>query len=259
MAMGSMIDRSWRFFGTAVSFLVFGIGGLVQTLLLFPLIAAFSRDEDTRTRRVRSVISRSFRAFLWMVESLGVMDFEIDRHAREKLSSRDGMIVIANHPTLIDVVLLLGQIEHGNCIVKRAMWNNLFLGGVVRAANYVSNSDTEELLASCAAVLQRGETLVIFPEATRTVPGEAMKMRRGAARIALTAGVPIQIVHLDCRPPTLSKAEHWYEIPPRRPCFRMSVGDTLDLQDYLVAGEHHSLASRRLTRAMRHTLMNVES
>ncbi len=259
MAMGSMIDRTRRFLGTGISFAVFGIGGLIQTVVLFPLIAVFSRDEQTRTRRVRSLISRSFRAFLWFVHVLGVMDFEIDPQVKKKFSRSGGMIVVANHPTLIDVILLMGQIEHGNCIVKQAMWNNVFLGGVVRAANYISNDDTEELLANCTEVLHGGETLVIFPEATRTVPGQAMKVRRGAARIALAAGVPVQVVHLRCNPPTLSKAEHWYEIPPRRPCFRMRVGDTLDVADYVVEGEHQSQATRRFTRAMRHTLMEFES
>ncbi len=257
--MGSVIDYVRRLFGTAVSFTVYGIGGIILSVIVFPLIAAFSKDKETRTRRVRSLLSRSYRNFIWLTHALGVIDFELDPQAREKLSRSGGMIVVANHPTLIDVVLLMGQIEHGNCIVKRAMWNNVFLGGVVRAANYISNSDAEELLANCTEVLHRGETLVIFPEATRTVPGQAMIVRRGAARIALAAGVPVQVVHLSCNPPTLSKAEHWYEIPPRRPCFRMRVGDTLDVADYVVEGEHQSLASRRFTRAMRHTLMEFES
>lgn len=193
------------------------------------------------------------------MHALGVIELDIDPEAKEKLSPGRGIIVVANHPTLIDIILLMGQIEHGNCIVKQAMWSNMFLGGVVRAANYISNDDTEELLANCTEVLQSGETLVVFPEATRTVRGQVMKLRRGAARIALAARVPLQIVHLTCSPSTLSKAGHWYEIPPRRPCFRMSVGDRLDVTDYLVSGEHHSLASRRLTQEMRRSLMKVET
>ena len=257
MAMGSMIDRAWRLCGTGFSFAVFGIGGLILAVFMFPLVSAFSKDEETRTRRVRSLVCRSFRGFLWLTHALGVADFIVDPEGNEKLSRSGGMIVIANHPTLIDVVQLLAQIEHGNCIVKRAMWNNLFLGGVVRAANYISNSDSEELLSKCTDVLGRGETLVIFPEATRTVPGHAMKLRRGAAHIALTAGVPVQLVHLRCSPSTLSKAEHWYEVPPQRPCFRMRVGDTLDVGEFLVRGEHRSLAARRLTRVLRHSLLSV--
>jgi len=253
-----MIDYLRRLFGTAIGFTVFGIGGLLQTIVLFPLIALFSRDEETRTRRVRALISRSFRAFVWLIETLGVMELEMDPQARQKLSG-GGTVVVANHPTLIDVVVLLAQIEHGNCIVKRAAWNNLFLAGVVRAANYISNDDAEELLASCTQALDRGETLVIFPEATRTVPGQTMKVYRGAARVALAARAPVQFVHLDCTPPTLSKSEHWYEIPSRRFCFRLAVGDTLDATEFLLAGEHQSLAARRLTQVMRRTLMNAES
>lgn len=259
MAMGSMIDRAWRLCGTGILFAVFGIGGLTLAVFVIPLVSVFSRDEETRTRRVRSLICRSFRGFLWLMHALGVADFIVDPEGKEKLLRSGGMIVVANHPTLIDVVQLLAQIEQGNCIVKRAIWNNLFLGGVVRAANYISNRDSEELLSKCAAVLRRGETLVIFPEATRTTPGRAMKLRRGAARIALMAGVPVQLVHLRCNPSTLSKAEHWYEIPPQRPCFKMTVGDTLDVGRFLVEGEHRSLASRRLTRVLCRTLMSNES
>ena len=122
-----------------------------------------------------------------------------------------------------------------------------------------SNDDAEELLASCTQALDRGETLLIFPEATRTVPGRAMKVYRGAARVALAARAPVQFVHLDCTPPTLSKSEHWYQIPAKRFCFRLAVGDTLDAADFLLAGEHQSLASRRLTQVMRRTLMDVKS
>jgi 1-acyl-sn-glycerol-3-phosphate acyltransferase len=257
--MGSIIDYARRLIGTAIGFTVFGVGGLVQALVLFPLIALFSRDEETRTRRVRALISRSFRAFIWFIQALGVMELDMDPGARQKLSACGGMIVVANHPTLIDVIVLLAQIEHGNCIVKKAAWNNLFLAGVVRAANYVSNDDAEELLASCTEALERGETLLIFPEATRTVPGQAMKVYRGAARVALAARALVQFVHLDCTPPTLSKSDRWYEIPARRFCFRMAVGDTLDAADFLLAGEHQSLASRRLTQVMRRTLIDAES
>lgn len=258
MAMGPMIDRGWRLVGTAMSFAVFGIGGIILSALVFPLIAVFSKDKDTRVRRARSLLSRSYANFIWLMHTLGVATFEVDPRCREKLSRNGGMIVVSNHPTLIDVIQILAEIEHGNCIVKQELWNNLFLGGVVRAASYISNSDSEELLSQCAAVLRRGETLVIFPEATRTVPEQVMKLHRGAARIALMSGAPVQLIHLSCKPATLSKAERWYQIPPRRPYFKMTVGDTLHVGDFLVEGEPQSLAARRLTQVLHHKLMNAE-
>jgi len=258
LAVAALINRAWRLFGTGLSFAVFGIGALFLVVLVFPLISLFSRDPDVRALRARSAVNRSFRGFLWMMHSLGVFDFDVDPRCREVCSAKGGLIVVANHPTLIDVVQLLAEVKHGNCIVKRALWNNPFLGGVVRATNYISNDDSEELLSRCVEILKQGETLVIFPEATRTVPGQAMQLRRGAARVALASGVPMQMVHIRCEPSTLSKAEHWYEIPRQRPCLRMSVGDRLDVGAFKRDGEEPSLTSRRLTDLMHAKFMSFD-
>ncbi len=248
--MGAVINRTWRLFGTGLSFAVFGVGGLVLALLVFPVVSLISPDRDTRTRRARAVVSRSFRSFLWMMHGLGVFDFDVDPRLREACRSDAGLIVVANHPTLIDVVQLLAEIPHGNCIVKKALWRNPFLGLVVRATNYVPNDDSEALVSDCHAVLERGETLVIFPEATRTVPGQPMQLKRGAARIALAARVPVQIIHINCSPSTLTKSENWYQIPERRPCLRMRVGDRLDTGAFAMDGEEPSKAARRLNELM---------
>lgn len=248
--MGAIINRAWRFVGTALCFTVFGIGGLILALLVFPTIWLLSGSEVTRTRRARATVNRSFRSFLWMMHGIGVFDFDVDPRCREACKADGGLIVVANHPTLIDVVQLLAEVEHGNCIVKRALWRNLFLGLVVRATNYIPNDDSEQLLAACVEALHNNETLVVFPEATRTVPGEPMRLRRGAARVALAAKVPMQMVHISCKPSTLTKAEHWFEIPARRPCLRMRVGDRLDIGAFAKDGEEPSMASRRLTEVM---------
>jgi len=249
--MAALIDRGWRLFGTGLSFTVFGVGGLVLAVFVFPLISLVSRDKRVRARRARSMVSRSFRSFLWMMHGLGVFDFDVDPRCRDACRGTAGLLVVANHPTLIDVVQLLAEIPHANCIVKKALWRNVFLGGVVRATGYIPNDHSERLVPACVAELERGETLVIFPEATRSVPGEPMSLRRGAARVALAANVPVQMIHIHCSPSTLTKAEHWYDIPERRPCLRMRVGDRLDIGAFVEAGGEPSLAARRLTELMR--------
>lgn len=248
--MGALIGRGWRLIGTGLSFTVFGIGGLVLAVLVFPAISLISANEEVRARRARATVSRSFRSFLWMMHGLGVFDFDVDPRCKGACSSDGGLIVVANHPTLIDVVQLLAVIDHGNCIVKKALWRNFFLGGVVRATDYIPNDETEALVPACVEVLEGGQTLVIFPEATRTVPGRPMRLRRGAARVALAAKVPVQMIHISCKPSTLTKAEHWWEIPRTRPCLRMSVGDRLDIDAFTREGEEPSMAARRLTELM---------
>ena len=73
--MGALINRGWRLIGTGLSFTVFGVGGIVLTVIVFPAISLLSRDAETRTRRSRAMISRSFRRFLWMMHGITSMPF----------------------------------------------------------------------------------------------------------------------------------------------------------------------------------------
>ena len=54
------------------------------------------------------------------------------------------------------------------------MLRNPFVSGVIRAADYLINSEADTLLAASQQRLAQGDTLLIFPEGTRTRVGEAM-------------------------------------------------------------------------------------
>ncbi|MCV5917096.1 1-acyl-sn-glycerol-3-phosphate acyltransferase, partial [Escherichia coli] len=124
-----------------------------------------------------------FRLFLTVAKGLGVLDYRID--GAEILRQERGCLVVANHPTLIDYVLLASVMPETDCLVKSALLKNPFLGGAVRAADYLLNSEAETLLPRCQQRLAQGDTILIFPEGTRTKPGEKMTLQRGAANIAV--------------------------------------------------------------------------
>jgi len=246
MKLGRKLDYGWRLFGTAFSFACFGIGGVLLSLTLFPLIRLVSRDKDATRRRIQRAMRQSFRVFLWEMTFLGVISYEVS--GGERLAQR-GRLIVANHPSLIDVVLLIALLPEVDCIVKQALWRNPFLRWPVAWADYTPNSGSaEELVESAAAKLRAGRSLIVFPEGTRSVPGQPLQMQRGAARIALAAGVEILPVTIVCEPSTLTKAESWYHIPPRRPNWKLLVGDPLLAADYAPAGMPEALAARQLTQ-----------
>lgn len=247
-----MLDRCWRLFGTGLSFAVFGVGGMLLSVFVFPLMMLLPGNKMTRHRRVRRVISFAFRGFLRLMEGLRVLD--LDLADLEVLKNERGVVVAANHPTLIDVILLLAHIESGNCVVKHALWKNPFLGGVVRAAGYIPNIDQGFVLSECERVLDDGQVLVVFPEGTRTRPDQPLKLKRGAAAIAVRAGAAIRLVHIRCDPPTLAKHEPWYRIPADRPRFSLRVGTRLSSREFMSDGTSHSLAARRLTTVLEERL-----
>lgn len=203
----------WRIAVAGFCFAAFMIGGIAFSLVLFPLLRVLPGGRPEYERRVRVVVRLSFATLLGVLRVLRIL--RIEAHNTERLRQMGAVLVLANHPSYLDIVVLIAHIPNAVCVVKAKLWANPFFGGVVRAAGYIRNDEPETLIRDCAARLAQGLPLIIFPEGTRTVPGEPLHFVRGAAHIALSTGVPILPVVLRCEPRVLTKGARWYEMPPR--------------------------------------------
>ncbi|MCW2268621.1 MULTISPECIES: lysophospholipid acyltransferase family protein [Pseudomonas] len=232
----------WRLFATAFSFGLFGVGSLCLRVLVIPLLACLPGDSTRLRQRTRHTISWLFWRFVRFMAVSGVLTYEV-RGANTL--GRPGQMILANHPSLIDVVFLIGRVRQANCVVKQSLFHNLFTRGPVRAAQYISNDGSMDMLDSAAAALHAGQTLIIFPEGTRTPPGETPAFHRGAAAIALRGAKIITPVTIKVTPTTLTKAEAWYRIPLRRVHFSLQIGEDIDPQAFAALGPAPQ-ASRKL-------------
>lgn len=239
-------DRLLRLAGTGVSFALFGIGGIVLSLLVFAPLNLLLPDPARRADLAQGIVHRTFRLFVRTMVVLRVIDVEVT--GRAALFADRGRLVIANHPSLIDVVLVMSLMRRTQCVVKHQNWQNPFLRGVLVATGYLRNDDDpEKLIHACAQLLRDGHNLLIFPEGSRTVPGRPRKLQRGFANIAIAAGAPIRLVTIRCTPVHLTKGQKWYDIPATRPHYAVEVHELIEL-DELVDGLQPSVAVRRLTR-----------
>jgi len=224
------LNYGWRLFATGFSFFSFGLGGLLLGLLVFPVLSVLPSSRSQQISRGQKVVHYSFYVFIGLMHRMGVMTYEIS--GLEKLN-RPGQLIVANHPTLVDIVFLISRIKQASCIVKGSLWRNPFMRGPIVNAGYISNSDPEKMITDCVDCLQAGGTLIIFPEGTRSMPNKPYSFQRGAAAIALQANTIVTPVTLSCYPSTLTKAEPWYSIPNRRFHLTMHVGDDIPLQDFI--------------------------
>lgn len=242
------LNHAWRVVATGLSFAAFGAGGLLLGGLVLPLLLRVVRAPERRQRLGRRLVQRAFAGHVALMHRLGVLTYEIE--GRERLA-RDGLLVLANHPTLIDVVFLISLLPNADCVVKRAVACNPFMRGPVRAAGYVSNDDGAGLVDDCIAAVKAGGNLVIFPEGTRTVPGQPPRLQRGAANIAVRGRLDITPVTITCTPSTLAKGQKWYRVPSRRFHVRVQVGQDIPIAPFLTtagdAPRGDALAARRLT------------
>lgn len=245
----SLLDRKtgriWRILGTGWVFILFGLGALVLSLSVFPALRLLSWGPVAARRRIQYALHLTFRFYVGLMYVLGLLTYEVE--GRERLKT-PGRLIVANHPTLIDVVFLVSLLTQVDCIVKRALWRNPFLRWPVLWASYIPNSSAEALIEACALTLKRGNSLLVFPEGTRSVPGQPLRMQRGAARIALAADAQILPVKIYCTGPLLTKGYPWHRAPQRRPHLRIVVGEPVAARIYNIAGGSNALAARRLTR-----------
>jgi 1-acyl-sn-glycerol-3-phosphate acyltransferase len=238
------LDKFGRLLGTGFCFAVFGVGGVLMWLFLFPLLFLVVREPESRARTSRLVVHWAFKTFWQLMKGVRVLDYRI--HGVEKLN-RSGLLILPNHPTLIDVILLISVVKNLDCVVKASLAENPFTGASVRSAGYVRNNTGPELIASCVESVAKGNNLVIFPEGTRTVPGRLPQLQRGAANVAVRGGFNITPVIIRVDPPTLSKGEKWYKIPPRRVQFHIEVLDDIQIEQFRSGGVSDAVAARRVT------------
>ena len=241
-----ILNRLWRVFATGLSFTLFGIGGLILSLFYFPLIGFLFKSEVQKKQIVRSSLSLGFRVFMYFMHYVGVLYFH--KKKIEILRNEKSCILIANHPTLIDVIAIIAYCPNACCVVKQELWQNFFLKGVVQNAGYVTNIDSTNLLEKCKQAIENGDVLIIFPEGTRTKPGQPTVFQRGAAYIALNLNCPVRCVEIQCQPLTLTKGLPWYQVPERRTDYTIEVKDQINPQECLTEGTSRPLAARKMTR-----------
>ena len=230
-----------RVFGTGVGFVAVGVGGV----FIFPLLNVFIRRRGARTALARDVIGFAFHCIVRTMRAMGV--FLYDVKGLEKLN-RHGLLILANHPTLIDIIFLMAFVKRADCIVKSALWRNPFTHCTVRAAAYIRNDDDgTHLVEDCVAVVGRGSNLIIFPEGTRTTADGAIRLKRGAANIAVRALRNVTPVLIRCTPTMLGKGTQWWRLPARPSYFDIEVKDDIDIRPFVHGAPNEGIAARRLT------------
>ena len=243
--VGARLVHPLRRLGTGFLFAVFGVGALVVAGVIFPFVAWRTEAGPARERIAQRLIQRAFAFFVWLGTALRL--YELRATGAERLAEAPALVV-ANHPTLLDVVFLISQMPQADCIVKREAFHNPFLRHVVRIAGYIPNGAGREVIDACVARLAAGRSVVLFPEGSRSPEVGLRPFKRGVAHIALRSGAPILPVFLHCDPPALKKGQPWWAVPDRKLVFTLAVDAPVRAQDLVPPGG--SLTTPRAARSI---------
>lgn len=210
-----------------VMLLLLGLGSLlwnVVALVLYPLLS-----RETGRRVGRAGIAAGYRLFWVMARAVGMM--RLHSEPLDALRDEGGLIVVANHPSMLDAMMLVARLPRSACIMKASLMRNPFLAPGARLARYIRNDSPRGLVRLAVQDLKQGGQLVLFPEGTRTTQAPVNAFRGGVSLIAKRAGVPIQTVFIDTSSPYLCKGWPLWRLPPLPIVFTVRLGRRFEPSD----------------------------
>ncbi len=206
--------------GLLVGLGLMSLGWNAAALLLYPVMPV-----EAGTALGRRAIARIYRIFWWACRTSGLL--HMDASAVDVLADESGLIVVSNHPSVLDALMLVARLPRAGCLMKGSLMRNPFLGPGARLARYLPNDTAIGTIRSCVRDLRRGGQLVMFPEGTRTTRHPLNAFRPGVTTIAKLAKAPIQVVFIDTDSPYLGKGWPIWKPPPFPVRFTMRMGPRL--------------------------------
>lgn len=224
---------------SGLAFLLFYGGAAVIAWVLLPMLRFRTRTLDPAAQQhaIDQFMMRAYRAAIGFMGGLGLMHYRLPKLDATELPPPP-WVIVANHPTLIDVLFIKAVLPGVVVLVKAALFREPSLRRLFEACGDFKGPEREqqslgggtEVLDIFVERLRAGRSVLVFPEGTRSPAWRLRRFRRGAAEAAIRAGVPIVPVFILADPPTLKKGDKWYDMPKRVPVFEIRVLEPIDTQ-----------------------------
>jgi 1-acyl-sn-glycerol-3-phosphate acyltransferase len=202
-----------------------GLGSLALICLIWlPCALVFNILLPRRLGRPfgRRMISWGFRVYLRILTLCCACRFDLGEI--DRLRGQGPLIVAANHPSLLDAVMIVSRLPNAVCVMKAALMDNLLFGAAARLACYIRNDVALKVILSAREELQDGAHLVIFPEGSRTTDFPFDASSPSVGLIANRSKVDVQTLLIEFSTPYLGKAWPLFRRPELPLTCRVRLG-----------------------------------
>lgn len=166
----------------------------VSSVLLFPvavLVWALTAPFDRR----RVVLHRFTCWWASLYTWLNPL-WPVTVRGRERMDPRTTYVMVANHLSLLDILVLFRLFRHFTWVSKIENFKVPFIGWNMWLNGYIplrrgDRDSIARMMVACELAIRRGESVMMFPEGTRSRTGQLQPFKPGAFDLAITTGSPV--------------------------------------------------------------------
>ena len=225
-----------------ISFFVFGLGAALLNFFVFPFI------KNNKTL-CSDIIHYTWKFFVYFMMILGLFKLDI-----KKLSKIKNKVIVATHPSFIDIVILIAFIPRSTCFVKKELAHNPILKNLVNSIFITNEVELEELKSESKKMLDLGFNVIIFPSGIRHRRNEFPKIKKGASLIALNANKNIVPIRFFSNNDFMFINQPFYEVGEKRVTFEIEQMPEINVQDFISDSE--IVSKKKITQQIEKSLYN---
>ena len=184
----------YRIFGKVFALAIFAVGTVLLAALCFPICKLLFRPKEKFRYHTRFLIYILFNWFIKVLWIFGLIKVKVDK--KSSLSNLKSAIVVANHSAYLDSFVMLGLLKHASIIPKASLSQKNVMRLVINELYTPNSVPFDEIVERIKEDFANENTLIMFPEGTRSTPYGQNHYKKGAARISLATGAPIIPVYI---------------------------------------------------------------
>jgi 1-acyl-sn-glycerol-3-phosphate acyltransferase len=168
---------------------------LISSLALFPVALVIWAVTSPFDRR--KVLLHRFTCFWASLYTWTNPAWPVRLEHREKLYTEGPCVMVANHLSLLDILVLFRLFSHFKWVSKVENFRVPFIGWNMHLNGYIvlrrgEKASVVQMMRACELTLAAGNSIMMFPEGTRSPHGRMRTFKTGAFELAKRAGTPIQ-------------------------------------------------------------------
>ncbi|MGN0014254.1 MAG: lysophospholipid acyltransferase family protein [Candidatus Gastranaerophilaceae bacterium] len=180
------------------TYILFALGAMVIGFIIFPLLRIFSNNPK---KEASKIIYKSWHFLILYLTFFKIIKINYPK----ELTEIKNKVIVASHPSYIDIVILIGLIPNSICLAKKNILKNPIMKNIVKMLYITNDTDIDNFKIQSKEVLDSGFNIIIFPAGHRTKNEENIHIHKGAALLAIENNIPIIPIQINVHPSFLQK------------------------------------------------------